>query len=267
MANFQTLGEFINSPFGNGRPMSDSKYDMMMSGMKLQVEGFTTMEKSYYIHMKIPSSSNKGTFYDVIIRFFPQNKSMEKELTLQNYWIQFFSNSPSFMYKYAVLYKQHGYLIENLYNKMDPKYLDTLPEKTNADMVLTYDKSLYIACKYLASHKFKLLTKLGVLTQHKKNPTKFFNDVASFSSIKLDNDLALMEKRLSRKIELDALEKKKSSNTKTRMVTNTSNVYKSPLSKTNHMVAKKTAGRSTSSVSSIYHKSAKKMPSHSTRKS
>lgn len=262
MANFQTLSEFIASPFGSEKPMVDATLDNMMLGMRLRIEGFTVLEKSYYIHIKIPSTSNDGkTVYDVIIRFFPQNKQMEKELSLQNYWIQFFSNSPSFMYKYAVLYKNHGYLIEELYDKMDPKYLDTLPEKTNKDMELSYDKSLYLACKYLASHKFKLLTKLGVLTQHKKDPVKFFKDVSSFQAIKLDQDLIAMERRVSR--QLDSEKSRASSKPSNKMAGNRSNTYRSG-TKTIH---KKVPGHSTASITvSSFHKAAKKTAKRTTKK-
>lgn len=265
---YQTLEEFLLSPFGSGKPMVDSKLDAEMNHMRLRVEGFTIIEKSYYIHIKIPSSSQDGVFYDVIIRFFTDSKQVEKEISLQNYKIQFFSNSPSFMYRYAVLYRMHGYLIEYLYNKMDPNFIDTLPEKTNAKMELTYDKSIYIACKFLSQHKFRLLTKLGVITQRKKSPEKFFQAVASFGSMKLDSEMRASERRISKKMEED---RKKTSSQKSRMMSNTSNTIKSASNSTRKPdglgITRKVASSSTDKNKYITVKrGTKKRPTRSTKR-
>ena len=39
-----------------------------------------------------------------------------------------------------------------LYDKLDEKYKDTLPDKVNKDHKLSYDSSIYCACRYLQNH-------------------------------------------------------------------------------------------------------------------
>ena len=136
--------------------------------------------------------------YDVVIRFFTDNPEVAKQNHLRNYFIQFFSNSPSFMYQYAYLYNKEGFLIEALYNKLDPGYIDTPPEKTNKDMVMGYDKSIYFACRFLTDKKFRYLEKGGFGAFKKKTSSNFFREVSDFRSIKLDQQIMSEEKKLSK---------------------------------------------------------------------
>ena len=93
---------------------------------------------------------------------------MIKENTLKNYYVQFFSNSPSFIYKYAVLYKRNGALIENLYDKLNPEYADTLPETTNKTLEVSFDKSIYFTVRFLLDYRFSYLNKIGMIMRLKK---------------------------------------------------------------------------------------------------
>lgn len=161
---YQTLSDFIHHPFGV--PFTDvgeklnPKYEKFKS--MISVVGYSILDESYYIHIKVPSESQPGKFYDVVIQFMPQNRDMIKEHTLDNHVIQFFSNSPSFIYKYAALYKLHGYMIDALQEKLDPQYADRLPELSNAEMKLMYDKSIYFAVKFLFENRLTYLSKSGL---------------------------------------------------------------------------------------------------------
>ena len=149
-SKYQTLSGFLIAPFHDRSNLEkdvtyDSKYKAFVSSNKIRIFAMCVIEDSYYIHVKIPSESQKnGKYeYDVVIRFFTDNPEILKQDTLRHYYIQFFSNSPSFMYQYAYLYKKEGFLIEALYDKIDADYIDTPPEKTNASMKTSYDKSIY----------------------------------------------------------------------------------------------------------------------------
>lgn len=158
---YQTLSDFLVHPFGvpytdEGQKL-DGKYEKFKS--MISVEGYSILDESYYIHIKVPSESQPGKTYDVVVQFMPQTKTMEKDSNLDFYVIQFFSNSPSFIYRYAALYKLHGYMIDALQEKLDPDYADTLPDKTNTEMKLMYDKSIYFACKFLYENRLTYLSK------------------------------------------------------------------------------------------------------------
>jgi len=161
---YQTLSDFIHHPFGV--PFTDvgeklnPKYEKFKS--MISVAGYSILDDSYYIHIKVPSESSPGKFYDVVIQFMPYTETMKKEHMLDNYVIQFFSNSPSFIYKYAALYKLHGYMIDALQEKLDPEYADRLPELSNSEMKLMYDKSIYFAVKFLYENCLTYLSKSGL---------------------------------------------------------------------------------------------------------
>jgi hypothetical protein len=210
-SKYQTITGFLMSPFKNGGNVErdatyDSKYRSFVTTNKIKVFAMCVIEDSYYIHVKVPSESQKdGKYeYDVVIRFFTDNPEVQAQETLRNYYVQFFSNSPSFMYQYAYLYNKEGFLIETLYNKLDADYIDTPPEKTNANMTKSYDKSIYFACRFLSEQKFRYLNKKGHLMSKKVDDSKFFSNISDFKSVKLDQALMSEERKLSNLIKQKA---------------------------------------------------------------
>lgn len=205
MANkYQNISEFLVSPFNSASDINkdttyNTKYTAFVSSSKIRIKAVCAIEDSYYYHILIPSESNKGgnLNYDVVIRFFTDDNDVATETHLRRYYVQFFSNSPSFMYQYAYLYKQGGYLIEALYDKLDPDYIDTPPEKTNANMVKSYDKSIYFACRFLTETKFRYLDKNGIIKSKMVSSNKFFQNISDFKSIKMEQTLIQEEKKIT----------------------------------------------------------------------
>ena len=117
---YQTISEYIRAPFGaldtENKQRLEPKYQE--NKKKISCKCVCEYEDTYLIHILIPSESREGKNYDVIIQFFTPDKEVKKEDTLNNYLIQFFSNSPSFIYKYAVLYKNKGFMIDSLQDKL-----------------------------------------------------------------------------------------------------------------------------------------------------
>lgn len=200
MPAFQTLSEFLREPFGKTDDRDKlAKYQKMYKdeGSKIELSAHTKIKDSFYFHVKIPSKSKEdmNVFYDVVIRFFTDKPDSLKSSHIRDYYIQFFSNSPGFIYNYAVLYKQHGYLIEELYQKLDPRFFDTLPEKSNAKMDISYDKSIYFACMFLSERRFKVLNKFGIALGRKLSPSVFFQEIKDFQTVKIEGELVNMEKK------------------------------------------------------------------------
>lgn len=223
MANkYQTLSGFLLSPFHGKEDVEkdasyNSKYTAFVASNKIRLQAVCEIEDSYYLHIKVPSESQKnGNYeYDVVIRFFTDDPETLKQPHLRGYYIQFFSNSPSFMYQYAYLYNKEGFLIEALYDKLDAEYIDTPPEKTNSQMKTSYDKSIYFACRFLSEKKFRYLDKHGVLLSKKVNEKNFFSNISDFKSVKLDQSLMIEERKLSNilKQKAPSLRRKKEDNT------------------------------------------------------
>ena len=213
---YQTLSGFLLSPFHKKADVKkdveySQKYSQFIRSNRIYIHAMCIIEDSYYIHVKVPSESQKnGNYeYDVIIRFFTDDPEVAAQNHLRSYYIQFFSNSPSFMYQYAYLYKEGGYLINALYDKLDPDYIDKPPEKTNKDMNLSYDKSIYFACRYLSDMQFRYLGKTGPLLMKKVNEDKFFRDITDFKSIKIDTSIMNEEKKLSKLLDNKSPKKRK----------------------------------------------------------
>ena len=235
---------------------------------KIKLNAHTKIGNAYYFHVKIPSKSQeeKNMMYDVVIKFFTNKEKCEKATHIRDYYIQFFSNSPSFIYNYAVLYKKHGFLIDNLYSKLDPRYFDKLPEKTNKDLELSYDKSIYYACQYLSEHRFKALNKLGIAMGKSLTPDSFFKEIKDFQSVKMEQELFNLEKKELRKLdrELDAHDKMKAGEKKRELDNHRKNpVMSTATNKRKIIIDRRPATKSTSTTKRVVKKTAKK----STRKS
>ena len=127
---YQTLNQFILAPFNNNDSLErDTKYSTMYQKYRgsnqIKIASTTEIEGAFYFHIKIPSETQEGSEYDVVIRFFTDKPQVKLESHLRNYYIQFYSNSPSFIYQYAYVYNKRGYLISDLYKKLDVDYIDT----------------------------------------------------------------------------------------------------------------------------------------------
>lgn len=199
---YQTLSEFLREPFGSPDPENQTrllkKYREHVG--KIKAEACIQYENTYMIHVKIPSESKEGSFYDVVIQFLPSTKEVEKDKTLDRYFVQFFSNSPSFVYKYAVLYKNKGYMIDALQEKMDPNYKDALPTKTNAGMKLSYDKSLFFAGMFLIEKRKWYMEKLVLNRMPKMNFNKFLDGITNYKGEKFDYNIYELESNFKSEI-------------------------------------------------------------------
>lgn len=228
---FQTVEEFLQKPFGKFE-IKSNEYERMFQKLnrekRIIIAGYTTIDDSYLLHIKIGSETYHGEFYDVVIMFFTDDIEIKKQRTLQNYYIKLFSNSPSFIYKYAVLYKEQGFLIDLFYEKLDPEYADKKPEKTNAEMKLSYDKSIYCTIRYLYEYRFIVLAKFGMILQKRKTPEKFLSEIKNFADVKFLQDFKRIEKTVAKQLKekkdiaSDTKSKKPSSNNKVRVISNSS---------------------------------------------
>lgn len=213
----QTLTEFLDAPFGNKNTQKhldyETRYMKYKKENKIKVVSTLVLNENYFIHLHVPSESQKPVkkqllqepplVYDVVIQFFTSNEEVKRQNNLKNYYVQFFSNSPGFVYKYATLYKLQGYLIESLMDKFSPGALDTLPEKANKDYELYYDSTIYYACRYLIDRQVNLFGKFTYRIMMVKSPQQFINGIQDFESVNITRDVAKIEKNLKQEIEKD----------------------------------------------------------------
>lgn len=208
MATFQTISEYVATPFGNTKNPEKNRLEQSYQKLKrnIKINGYLKSGKEYFLHILVPSESNPKESYDVVILFFTGDMSVERSLTLKNYYIKLFSNSPSFIYQYAAMYHVEGYLIDFLFEKMDKEYAEVMPKKPKP---LSWDKSLYCACRYLLDDKFISLSKMGIITKHRKTERNFFNDIKSFQDVKMASELRSLNNKIDKELEKDKGERKK----------------------------------------------------------
>lgn len=260
---YQTISEFMQVPFNDRASASMNKtnkyaeeYQKEKAADKIKVAGICEMENSYYIHIRIPSKSHQDNnyYYDVVIRFFTDNPVILMQKDLLSYYMQFFSNSPGFIYKYAALYKKEGYLIESLYDKLDKDYIDKLPEQTNSDMTLLYDKTIYFACRFISDFRYRILNKKSMRLYRMKSPKQFFLDINDFKAVKVDQELMNVERSLKKKLskvqqEKEKIQKEREERKKQAMKstskTGSSITYIVKKTGKNHIIKKKIASKST----------------------
>lgn len=207
---YQTLADFVRRPFNKAPDFSrdqsyEKAYTLFVSKNLVYVKAVTVIGESYYVHIKVPSESqqkqNKSYLYDVVIRFFTDDPVVAISPNLNGYKIQFFSNSPGFIYHYAYLYKQAGYLINDLFEKIDGEYENVPPTKTNPNGVVSYDKSIYIATRFLYENRFKFLIKEGGLSSKMVSNNKFIRNINDFDDVKFDQTIISEEKKLQKEID------------------------------------------------------------------
>ena len=162
----QTLHDFIDNPMGKGstvimnrlqvRSYLDAKYDMLIKKFGDFKYTIYTDGSSYYFHFIIPSESKRRNTYDVVVKFmnspFP-DEDFSGAKSVKDYYIQLFSNCPSFTFTYAYVYKEYDRGISILYNKFRDENLNNSPVTRNPGEIISYEKSTYYACKFLIHHK------------------------------------------------------------------------------------------------------------------
>jgi len=85
----------------------------------------------------------------------------------------------------------------------DADYINTPPNISNEKMKMSYDKSLYCACRYLADTKATHLDKSGYILSHLTDVDTFFNGISDFKSIKFEQALIKAEQKVMKEIEAE----------------------------------------------------------------
>lgn len=156
-----TLRDFKNNPFGKGvtafnnstvKESLERRYaNLSKDGKSVKVSGVYIHKGDYFIHLFIPSESDRSNNYDVVVKLRKDGVINTSQLLLTS-TVQFFSNCPSFTYSFAWVYKRHGLLIPELIEKFDNIDFKKEPEVRNPYGVVNYDKSIFFACHFLLNN-------------------------------------------------------------------------------------------------------------------
>ena len=159
----QTIDEYLDNPMGKGsnaianrnliKSDLDARYNKLLEKHKDFKHYHYHDNSNFFVHVKVPSESERNNEYDVVIQFTPTEKEVINDLNLNRYTIKVFSNCPSFTYTYAYVYNDYGLMIDFLRDKYKDIVLSDNPIIKNPGEVINFEKSIYFACKYIKSNR------------------------------------------------------------------------------------------------------------------
>jgi hypothetical protein len=118
---------------------------------KITLVWYSFQDKFFIAHVKIPSRSVDKLFYDVLIEInidsIPQNSTI-----INGGSARVFSNCPSFTFTYAKVFNDKGDLIDWTKRKYSEEVFENDPVKRNPMKILSYERSLYFAIKYITTN-------------------------------------------------------------------------------------------------------------------
>ena len=159
-----TFEEYIQNPMGKGnavipamvREAVRKNYMTKFNNILLRENGRidyylykNEKDNTYYILIRIPSEQVSKFYYDVVIKFFADEKIKESGRNLEKYYVQFFSNDPAFVYNYAYVFNKNDLFIKELAPRMSKIALKTPAKEKNPDNINGYVKSIYFAYLFM----------------------------------------------------------------------------------------------------------------------
>lgn len=153
-----SLRQMIDNPTGKGSGSVAARYRIRQSMNATYIRTLQKYRKQFYavpylyddgrilFHVKVPSEAyniNKIS-YDILIEF--EDKPGIR-LAMRN--AKFFSNSPSFIFTYAYVFNQKDLIVDKFKDKLPMQCLTQPPVVRNPIESLGYEKSIFIAGKYL----------------------------------------------------------------------------------------------------------------------
>lgn len=203
---FQTLSDFIADPFGRGSadipPEWKKNAETYILQRKIRIMKILDYKDSFFYNIEVPSESKASVHYDVVIQFIPPNNEMKGKDNIRGYYVKFFSNSPSFVYKYAALYDAYGFLIEPLADKLGSNYMQ-IPEKTNPNLEMAYDKSIYFASLLILKNNYFNSFKDSFFVRHTTDLNAFVRGVLEFDTVMTQIETENMKKSVEKSLKKD----------------------------------------------------------------
>lgn len=182
-----TIQEYLNNPMGKGssalmlstiRQSLNLQYEQLQS--RMSVKWYSLSDHLYIAHVKIPSRKHDKLFYDVLLQF---DISTASSYTINDAKMKIFSNCPSFTYTYAYVYHERNELIDWCKSKYNKNILKKKPENRNPDHILNYERSIYLACKYLSTNTRNYINKVKAIAVTAKNTRNILAEVRTNDEI------------------------------------------------------------------------------------
>lgn len=168
------IQQYLDNPMGKGdasmmnrKLIKDSMtmkfhkyYDK--KGKLIKIHSFVTATGEYYIHLVLPTESERDNTYDVVFHFYDPEKKFVSSKSIRDYEVQMFSNDPSFGYTFAYVYHKNGLMIDQLVTKIGRDFITRPPVVRNRFEIVNYNKYIFYGALYLLENHY--LTRLYLTT-------------------------------------------------------------------------------------------------------
>lgn len=181
--------QYLLNPMGKGssvlmlapvRQELDRQYSDLLS--KMSVKWYSIGEKYLVGHVKVPSHTIEKMEYDVLIEV--DVESIPKNTTvINNGNVRVFSNCPSFTFTYVKVFNDNGNLIDWTRSKYDKEVFKEDPVRRNPAKITSYERSLYLAFKYITSAGRNYKSKIEYKITQVKSTKEILQNVKSSKEI------------------------------------------------------------------------------------
>lgn len=153
-----TPKEYMTNPMGKGSTVAsssvrdnlDKEFETIRHNMRL--DRFLVKGHRLIFHVQLPSRSITNLKYNIIIEFDLEQNPGAKNISELNFMC--FSNCPSFVYTYAYVFYYKHMIPTWVQNKYPREVLNNAPEMRNQYQVTFYERSLYLALKYITQKSY-----------------------------------------------------------------------------------------------------------------
>ena len=234
----QTLKDFIDNPMGKGsnaipnrqliKDDLNRRYYSLIKNKKINEPTIYRDKDDYLLHFILHSESERNNSYDVVVSFTMEDEDFKREVTIDHYFVRFFSNSPSFTFTFAYAFNQFDLLIDFLSNKFGNDVIKNNPVIRNPGEIISFEKSIYFIGFHILINRNKYLSK-SYLNSHSKKLNKgdLNKSIRDINQIKIEIKNANNE--IKRKKE--TIEKKKNESKIKNVIDKISGVKKSAINK------------------------------------
>lgn len=108
---------------------------------------------TYWAHIKVPSEAVKKFYYDVVFKFYTDEKVKGFGEDLLKYKVNFYSNDPAFVFTYAHVFIRNNIFIKELLSKMSKDAIRKSPKDRNPTNDIGYVKAIYFAYLLIQNKK------------------------------------------------------------------------------------------------------------------
>ena len=142
----------------------EDRYYNLVKTREVELDIYTD-RGDYYFHLKVPSEKfTDDLTYDVVLQFIPIGGGTG-DMSISNYAIKMYSNSPNFMFTYAYVFNKDGVIVDFTKEKLSKQCLTDEPKVKNPLQSYGFEKSVYFSLLYIKEKRLTLKSNINAVAK------------------------------------------------------------------------------------------------------